>query len=88
MSSHHKRYKNTKNTKTAKSSSLIEVERQSHRGGPEVAIGKKFRFRTGVGIGKVGDVRSMHGPVRILMKDGVRVESAIRTTMAGLKECA
>ena len=82
MSKHRRKLESTK------SCSITEVRRQSYHGGPEVAIGKPFRFRAGIGIRKVGDSRPTHGPVRLVMKDGVRVETAAPKTIIGLKECA
>lgn len=83
-----KRRRHHRKPETTKSFSMVEVQREAYRGGPETAIGKRFRYRAGTGIRKVGDRTSTHGPVRIIVKDGVRVETAAPETQMDLRECA
>lgn len=80
--------KHSKKSKSVRSCLITEVRHQAYHGGPDLVMGKRARFRAGIGIRKVGDSRPTHGPVRLVVKDGVRVEAAASSPIVLLKDCA
>ena len=52
------------------------VQAGRYHGGPTCVVGRTARYRSGRGIAKTGDSMNGHGPVRVLMRNGVVVEMA------------
>ena len=52
------------------------VQAGRYHGGPTCVVGRTARYRSGRGIAKAGDSRNWHGPVRVLVRNGVVVELA------------
>ena len=49
---------------------------EQYHGGPTCVVGRPAKYRSGRGIARVGDSRNGHGPVRVLVRNGVVVEMA------------
>jgi hypothetical protein len=52
------------------------VQAERYHGVPTCVLGRPARYRSGRGIAKTGDSMNGHGPVRVLMRNGVVVEMA------------
>lgn len=49
---------------------------EQYHGGPTCVVGRPAKYRSGRGIARVGDSRNEHGPVRVLLGNGVVAEMA------------
>jgi hypothetical protein len=52
------------------------VQAERYHGGPTCVVGRPAKYRSGRGIARVGDSRNGHGPVRVLVRNGVIAEMA------------
>ena len=48
-----------------------QIQAERYRGGTVCVVGGPARYKAGRGIAKVGDERSGHGPVKVLVRNGI-----------------